>query len=151
MLERDCARERKRGRKMGRKREAEVTDFCGGAGSLYLAQQLMYIYLTGENAGPQRLISSHDAPKQHISRCVSIQEGNLMQTREKNTHEKQAVRWCTGSLATGKAVISVHYVKWRIRLASLSIWLPFSQIIPPPRHTLSQTYPKLAPRHPDSY
>lgn len=55
---------------MGRKREAEVTDFCGGAGSLYLAQQLMYIYLTGENAGPQRLISSHDAPKQHISRCV---------------------------------------------------------------------------------
>lgn len=70
MLERDCERERKRGRKMGRKREAEVTDFCGGAGSLYLAQQLMYIYLTGENAGPQRLISSHDAPKQHISRCV---------------------------------------------------------------------------------
>lgn len=38
---------------MGRKREAEVTDFCGGAGSLYLAQQLMYIYLTGRTLVPK--------------------------------------------------------------------------------------------------
>jgi len=55
---------------MGRKRETEVTDFSEGAESLYLAQQLMYIYLTRENAGPQRLINSHDTPQHHISRYV---------------------------------------------------------------------------------
>ena len=44
--------------------------FSEGAGSLYLAQQLMYIYLTRENAGPHRLISSHDAQQLHISRCI---------------------------------------------------------------------------------
>ena len=60
---------------MGKKREAEVTDFSEGAGSLYLAQQLMYIYLTSENAGPQRLISSHDTPQRHISRYVLDTEG----------------------------------------------------------------------------
>lgn len=73
-------------RRMGRKREKKGswsnTFFFGeGACSLFLAQQLMYIYLTRENAGPQRLKSSHGAPQQYISRCIQIQMGNLTQTR----------------------------------------------------------------------
>lgn len=128
--ERLCERERKR-EEDGKKEGSWSNRFLWRCWEL-VSRAAAHVYLLNwENTGPQRLISSHDAPKQHIFRCVSIQEGNLMQTREKNTHETQAVRWCTGSLATGKAVISVHYVKWRIRLASLSIWLPFSQIIPP--------------------
>lgn len=48
----------------------ELTDLSKGAGSLYHAQQLMYICLTRESAGPQRLISSHDTS--HREQFLSV-------------------------------------------------------------------------------
>lgn len=66
-------RKREREKKEGEKESRELTDFSKGAGSLYHAQQLMYIclcILTRESAGPQRLISSHDTS--HREQFLSV-------------------------------------------------------------------------------
>lgn len=130
--------------KEGEKESRELTDFSKGAGSLYHAQQLMYIclcILTRASAAPQRLISSHDAShrEQFLSVFRNRGEENGIQISEKKLSVKSrkgrgGVRYCTGTLAKGKVVIRMHYVNWRINLPSTSVRLPFGQIVSATQH-----------------